>query len=81
MDQAPTSSRSDEQIEVPAAAFVQCPLVGFELAPVASCTACEKFGGLEDRFPDSRMSFAKRYTLKCYGEAVRRPMLMLATKG
>ena len=73
-------SSPDEQqetIDVPAGAVVQCPLAGFELRQVEKCAECAKFGGLEDRFPGSPAPFAKRYTLKCYGEPVRRVMLMM----
>lgn len=79
MEPARTSSPSDDTIDVPETALVQCPLAGFDLRPVAACLDCPKFAGLEDRFPGmEKMAFAKRYTVKCYGEPVKRPMLSIA---
>lgn len=69
---------SSDSIEIPAQAVVACPLAGFALAPVSRCVDCKVFAGLEDRFPGSAVEFAKRYTVKCLGEPVRRPMSMLA---
>lgn len=63
-----------DTIEIPEGALVACPKVGFDLASVARCADCNVFGGLEDRFPGSKLPFAKRYLLKCFHEPVRRQM-------
>lgn len=67
-------AKADELVEIPDAAVVACPLVGFDLAPVSRCLDCKVFAGLEDRFPESPAPFHKRYLLKCLGEPVRRQM-------
>lgn len=78
MDRAPISS-ADDSVEVPAQAMIQCPLVRFELRPVADCADCPKFAGLEDRFPGAnKMTFQQRYVVKCSGEPVKRTVLMIA---
>lgn len=72
------SSPEPQEVDVPAAALVECPLVQFNLRPVAKCTECPKFDGLEDRFPGmAKLEFQKRYLLRCFGEPVKRQMRML----
>lgn len=72
------ASAKEELLEIPDKALVACPLVQFALQSVAECPDCKFFVGLEDRFPGSQIEFAKRYTVKCLGEPVRRPVMMLA---
>lgn len=77
-------SSPEEQIEIPATALVQCPMVRFELRPVEKCVdagggqPCPHFRGLEDRFPNAKhLKFSQRYTVKCVGEPVKRQILNL----
>lgn len=74
------TDETEEQLEIPDSALVQCPLVGFDMRPVSACATCPKFAGLEDRFPGGPHPFHKRYTVKCLGEPVRRGIVNL-TKG
>jgi hypothetical protein len=78
MAQAPTSSPDQGSIQIPDEAVIQCPIAAFNLVPVANCIACPKCGGLEDRFPGSdQMDPTKRYTVRCFGEPMKRSMLLL----
>jgi len=71
-------SSPDETVELPPSALVECPLVGFNLRPLARCPECPKFGGLEDRFPNGKMAFQHRYVLRCFGEPVKRAIRVVA---
>ncbi len=68
----------EDMIEIPDTALVRCPMVQYDLVPVARCVDCKAFGGLIDRFPGSRAPFVKRYILKCFYEPVQREMFNIA---
>lgn len=66
------------EVAIPHTAVVGCPLKGFDLVRVTSCTKCPKFGGMEDRFPGAPVPFAKRFTVQCFGAPVTRPVQTIA---
>lgn len=75
------SSPEEKRVEVvvPARAVVACPLKRFELAPVKNCVGCAKFGGLDDKYPGAgQIPFARRFTVKCFGAPIARPVAMIA---
>jgi hypothetical protein len=68
----------EDTVEVPDEVLVACPLAAFAMTRVSKCPDCKVFGGLEDRFPGGKMEFHRRYLLKCFGEPMRRTMVVLA---
>ena len=66
-----------DQIDVPDNVLIRCPKVHFGLARVAKCADCPSFAGLLDRFPNSQISFAKRYLVQCTVEPVKRELMEL----
>lgn len=78
---APPAMSLLKTVEIPAGTFVECPLVRFDMRPLSDCPKCPKFGGLEDRFPESKTPFHRRYLLRCFGEPVKRVIRAVAGEG
>ena len=72
------SNETDGTVDVPEAALVRCPKQRFALTKVSACVDCSAFGGLEDRFPGGSHAFEVRFSVRCYGEPVKREILSLA---
>jgi len=71
----------EETIEMPESVLVRCPLVDFQLRPVAKhCPPCPHFRGLADRFPGmTSIVPAKRYFVLCAGAPTKRELIEVAS--
>lgn len=54
-----------EDIDIPASAYVRCPLVRFRLRWAGDCPQCHQFRGLTEVLRNAKMDFEQQFHVRC----------------